>query len=865
MKKDKAVRKAEFKAALIKQLKSMIGPAILLLIIVAGVLFIMFYKEEEEPEEIIKVNTYEGGEEMLTMENDKLVFAMDPLTTQFTVTMKETGTVWYSNPPEASSDPLAMANEKNKLQSTVLLTYSTINGVDTLQNNYAFSIEKGVYELEQGADYIKVKYSIGDVEKEYTIPPVISEERMTALLDKMDKGDRNYIGNFYKKYDINNMKKRDDPEALLARYPILADTVIYALSDKAEDNHKSKMEPCFLEAGYTYEDYLADRENDLGESGTDKPVFNMTMTYRLDGDDLVVEVPYSDLEYKEDNPIYYLSLLPYFGAAGTQDEGFLLVPEGGGALINYNNGKTAQSFYYANMYGWDMAQDRDALVHETRTYFNVFGAATGDASYICVIEEGAPYAAIQADISGRGNSYNYVNAVYTVDHREQYDVSDRYNGSMFVYEPDIPRDEKLVQRYCFVNSGSYADMAGAYRDYLTGKYGSYLTENDDAQTPVAVELLGAVDKIKQVAGIPVSRPLELTTYREAQGILEDLTASGVGNISVKLSGWMNGGVQQKILNKVRLVGDLGSRKDLKALTDYASSQGMDFYLDGVTNYAYDSNILNGFNVFTDAARFISKEKAELFEYNTVSYVKRESKDSFYLLSASQIDQMIGNLADYAGKMGVGISFQDIGKDLSSDYTRDAVQTRQKSLQVQARELKELKDSGMKVMVNMGNDYAMPYADLITNMDLAGSGYTIIDREIPFYQMAIHGLVNYTGEPLNLTQNFQQELLNSAEYGAGLSFTLMEDSAFTLQNTLYTQYFGAEYAAWKNRLLEIYSRYNTELGGVFRQRMTGHEYLNEKLTCTVYEDGTRVYVNYSFDDMETEDGVTVPARDYRVVR
>ena len=66
MKKDKAVRKKELKAALIKKLKSLIGPMILLLIIVAGVLVIALYQEEEVPEEIVKVNAYEGdGEEII--------------------------------------------------------------------------------------------------------------------------------------------------------------------------------------------------------------------------------------------------------------------------------------------------------------------------------------------------------------------------------------------------------------------------------------------------------------------------------------------------------------------------------------------------------------------------------------------------------------------------------------------------------------------------------------------------------------------------------------------------------------------------------------------------------------------------------
>ncbi|MDE6168924.1 MAG: hypothetical protein K2G28_10760, partial [Acetatifactor sp.] len=211
-----------------------------------------------------------------------------------------------------------------------------------------------------------------------------------------------------------------------------------------------------------------------------------------------------------------------------------------------------------------------------------------------------------------------------------------------------------------------------------------------------------------------------------------------------------------------------------------------------------------------------------------------------------------------------VSFQDIGRDLSSDFSKDAVVSRQTALETQERRLRQIKDSGMSIMVNMGNDYAAPYCDMITNMDLGGSEYTIIDRRVPVYQMAVHGYVNYTGESLNLAQDYEEELLISAEYGAGLSFTLMKESCFALQNTEYSRYFGADYSAWHQKLTEIYSRYNEELGHTFCQRIVDHENIQEKLSCTTYEDGTRVYVNYSYTD-QTVNGKTIPARDYTVIR
>ena len=49
------------------------------------------------------------------LENNAIKFELDPATTQFTVTQKSTGKVWYSNPPAAKSDPIALAKEKNNM------------------------------------------------------------------------------------------------------------------------------------------------------------------------------------------------------------------------------------------------------------------------------------------------------------------------------------------------------------------------------------------------------------------------------------------------------------------------------------------------------------------------------------------------------------------------------------------------------------------------------------------------------------------------------------------------------------------------------------------------------------------------------
>lgn len=864
MKKEKSVRKAEIKAAVINRLKSLAVPVILTAIIAVAVIVIINFQNPEEPLEVIRLSGYEGTEEPIVVENDELKMTMDPMTTQFSLEVKKTGKVWYSNPPDAANDPMAVASEKGRVQSTLLMTFSQASGLETTFDNFNYGIDNKLYEIETGEDYIRVNYSIGDMERTYLIPPVETAADFDVKLGQMEKDDLDFVKRYYKKYDIDNLGKNDDKDALLANYPTLETEPIYVLRDTAKGAVCLKLEQIFEKYDYTAEDLAADQQLSNAMKESDKPVFNVSMIYRLEGGDLVVEIPFDSLESREEYPIYTLAPLPYFGAGGPEDEGYLMVPEGGGALIHFNNNKTSQAAYYSNVYGWDMALSRDAVVHDTRVYFNVFGVANGEDSFLCIMEEGVPYASVQADISGHGSSYNHVNAVYSVCPRELYEIGDVGSQDIYKFLETLP-DETLTQRYRFVDSGSYVDMAKCYQGYLKDKYGQYFAENDDETTPVALEIVGAVDKVKQILGVPVSRPLKLTKYSEVEDMIRQLTSEGMDNISVKYTGWCNGGVNQKILRKAKTISDLGSKKDLQELGSAAKEMGVDLYLEGVTHYEFDSGIFDGFFSFTDAARFLSKERAELFQYNPVTYSAREGLDSYYLLHADLIQEMTDTLVEAAKKYNANVAFRDTGMDLSSDYYLKKTVSRNAEMLAQAQQLKEIADGGQKIMINMGNDYAIPYVDMVTNMDLAGSGYTILDDEVPFYQIAIHGFVNYTGAPLNTCGDTQEELLESAEYGAGLSFSLMRETAFALQKTLYTEYYASDFAAWHDRMMEIYNRYNSELGHVFDQEITGHEKLGEDLSCTVYEDGTKVYVNYSFTDAVTEDGVEVPARDYKVVR
>lgn len=842
---------------------------IILAALAAFVIFVgipLYAPQEAEELTPLEIFFYEGDmdAETLKMENAELLFEMNPDTTHFTLTEKATGRVWTSNPVDADKDKKAVSTNKGVLNSTMLLYYSPSGGTDVERNNYQYSIENGNFSyeiLEDGG--IRVTYAIGQIEKVYMIPYAITTERYKMYTDQMSGKDKKKVGGYYSKQTPASLDKlsAEEREAMLALYPSLAEQELYIMKSNISASNKENAQNVFAALGYNQEEYELDQQLIAGKKENEDPVFNVAIEYRLDGDEFVVSVPMENIRYRADYPVTYLTVLPMFGAAGLDKEGFMLVPEGGGAIIRYNNGKLKQNSYFADLYGWDYARKRKEVVNETQALFPVFGMTNEGGSFICVIEGAQSFAGIQADISGRYNSYNYASAKYHIIHGEEYNVSAKTAQIVKMFEKQIP-NETIQQRYCFVNSDSYADMAKAYGEYLYEQYPEIKDINEDENMPVNVEMVGAISKTVVKMGMPVDSAVPVTTFDDADEIMNSLVEEGVSNLSVRFSGWMNGGVNQRVLNNVKVLRKLGGEEGMEELIASAKERGVSLYFDGISTFAYDSGILRGFSPFSDAARFATREQVKVEGYSYVIYKPVSWKDTFYLVNPAYASEMADNLISKLSDMKAeGVAFRDIGSLLSADYNPKALVTREEVKRMNIETLKDAKALGQSVQIKEGFDFALPYVDQITDMNLTGTHYSILDASVPFYQIALHGHVEYMGQPINISADWETELLNCAQYGAGLNFTFMAEDAKVVQETWYSSLYGASFDEWNDDVIRIVNEYQTAMKGLNRTEIVGHE-IQGDITVTTYADGRQVYVNYGFEDYAVENTV-VPARSYIV--
>ena len=807
----------------------------------------------------------------VTIQNNNLELTVDKDTSAFVLKDKVKNKVYTSNPSHEDVEKYARATGQLKdiLSSTMILTYS--NSTDTQKeiNNYSESIVDGNYAIEKVSDeQVDVHYTIGDIEKLFVCPLVIKESRMDQLLEKMSESDQKAIKRNYVYYKYEELEESDDDMELqlaLDKFPDLKDEPVYYLTEKITESKAKNLERLFAKVGYTVEDRNKDSEPYNVSRNSGKPIFDITIQYILDGSDLVVKVPMDQIEYNPDYPIVELSILPYMGAANGDEKGFVLVPDGTGGIINFNNGKTGQQTYLSESYGWDYGISRKVVVDETKSNFPLFAISneTTGNSFLCVSEEGSAYSSVKADIAGKDNGYNYGRFTYKMVHGEDMDISAKSDTTVRTYESGLPK-ENLTQRYLFSDQMDYVGLATDYRQYLMDRY-PVLQKKEDKTVPMAVEMIGAVDNTEHILGYPVTRSLALTTYTEAQDILKQLKGAGVESLSAKYTGWFNTGVNQQSPAKVNLVGRLGSKSDLKSLTAYASGTGgLDLYMNGKFMYVTKDKMGDGFGVNRDAAKFVSREICELYTLDPIIYQTNkdyELCELYYLVKPSytiaNIDKFLDSISSY-GALNIG--FEDVGNSLAGDYNPKDRVSREASMNMQVGKLKALKESGSLVMTTSGNQYAVPYSDYVTDVNIDPKAVNIIDESVPFYAIALHGLVNFSGSAINLSEDETDMILKSAETGAGLYYTFMSAPTSVLQDTDYTQYYACSFMDWKDSAIGLYNRFNTELGDVYSQFISSHEKLANGVYKTTYESGKVVLVNYNYADYDYN-GTTVPKREF----
>lgn len=182
--------------------------------------------------------------------------------------------------------------------------------------------------------------------------------------------------------------------------------------------------------------------------------------------------------------------------------------------------------------------------------------------------------------------------------------------------------------------------------------------------------------------------------------------------------------------------------------------------------------------------------------------------------------------------------------------------------VESQLLRIDEDFGLDLLLSGANDYALRYARYVINAPEGSSGHNIVNRAVPFYQMVVHGYVDYAGLPLNHSESPRVSMLKTIETGASPYFQLGASSASKIKDTAFADLFSMDYRVWLQSAAKFYEAADEVLGDVRTQRIVRHRELSEGVFETVYENGKSIVVNYRAEDVELS-GIRVPAFGYTV--
>jgi len=811
----------------------------------------------------IIIYEWDGNTEEVVLENDILQLRFLPETTEIVLINKSNGFEWRALP--GGIDPLADPVVQYTMNSMFTLEYADVYGIGQTLYSSEQSIKQGAYEYAIVDGALEVNYSVGDLERTYVVPPAVSEERMSEFTELMTAGQRSLINSGYRLYDINNLRRDDDRDQLLSMYPDLARRNIWVLRASVPEYQKVEYENYFAEAGYTYDDYLEDIALYPALSGREKPAFNITFQYRLDGNALVLNIPYDKIAYRPGYPMTLLSILPYMGAGGLEDQGYLMVPDGSGALVHFNNGRHNQTPFSSIMYGWDEGAVRKAVISDNRSPYPAYGIQKNGNALLCIIENGSAYSTIRADVSNRNSSWNYVHSRFSMVHSELMNISGRSQRDVFQYERSLPDGESITLRFITCEKDTYVGMADEYRKYLIRKYPS-LNRRNQSGVQIAVEIPGAVNKTQHRLGIPFDLPLKLTSYNEAADMVNNFSNLGWKNVSVKLNGWFNRSVEHSIPTRINLIGALGNKNDFDNLVSAASQSGFELYPEVDFFFMRDKRTFDGFSLYNDTSRYINRERIQRYPYSFVWFGERLYWGKIsYVARPETTMSMIDNFAEKSQNLGLkNIAFRSISSRLAGNYNERHHISREASMKMRQDKLGLLRSSGTGVMLLAGHAYAAPFADFIVDMPLDCHNFGITDVSIPFFPMVLHGIVPFTGKAINLAEDYTENILKTIESGAGLYFSFMTEETEILQETKFRQFYANVYHKWIGDADRLVKQFNSDFGHLSNQLIVNHEIISRGVTVTTYEDGTKVVVNATNIPVDYE-GRRVSANNYIVQR
>ena len=597
----------------------------------------------------------------------------------------------------------------------------------------------------------------------------------------------------------------------------------------------------------------------------EKESFKIPVEYTIsDKNSFKAEVIVSEIDEYSTQRIMNISLIPHFGSGSIEDEGYLFIPDGSGAIIEFNNNQGHRTEYSRPVYGRD--QSVTMGVNYTvmqQQVLPVFGIVNNNAGFVAVIEGS------DADVNATASSpkrtaHNYVYANFEMRKKDSYTMNEgNWDAKLLTLIAQMPfNSSNFSVEYFFLDQDdvSYSGMAREYRQYLIDVYG-FSKKTFDEEMPLYMEVYGAVTKYGNFLGVPTNVVVPMTTYAELADMIKEAAEVGITNTVVDYVGWQKGGPNVKVPTNLKYESKLGGKSGYQELINVAEEYNSKIF--NRVEFIYVEEAGNGYTKSSLVAKSAGKTPIQKFIYSLGSGTKNTDATTTFFVSTRLIDEILDKFSKNYSKLGLtNLSFESLGNTVYSDFRTKEYYDVNAQVEIISANIKELKDEGMSLLMNQPNEYAMVYADYLSNVASFSSQFLMTDYAVPFVQTVLHGWVSYSSPAISESGDIEEAFLKTIETGSSLMFIFTANETSQLRDSGYNFLYASDYNIWLETAAEMYKEVNTVLGDLQDVEIQNHRRVQKEVFETVYADGTSIIVNYSDNDVEV-DGRLVKSMSYDV--
>ncbi len=634
---------------------------------------------------------------------------------------------------------------------------------------------------------------------------------------------------------------KDTKDASVVSIEVLGGTDKYSLNSQDNSVEYKKAFYDLIDNGavFTYNIYANKETAEKTTLSQTDIAFSVKLTVTLIDGSMYVNCEHKNLSGNKNAKITKLNVLNWFGAYNASEkDDFIFVPDGCGAVIKTSVKddsfeKLSFSVYGNDISVSDMKTDGTAVVP-------AFGIKHSSFAFVSLITKGDAISTIFADKAKSNNEYNTVSAGFDI-------TPYIYDGKTLTVSDNSYSGEgiELCYRFMSDSNATYSGLASACREQLI-RNAVLSTRNikENNVLPFNLSVIGTTfDSFKNI----VTKMDIVTDTEQASDMVTRMKNKGINNVNLRYTGVFEGGINQKDISKSSLLWRIGTMKDFSGLFTYIDTQNMNLFLD-INLLQASEDIPSSKKAYSiDGNKLTNSVENPYKKYSSVKLFKKEyrSPSTFEDLA----EKILVNTRNYSFS---GFCFNDIGSLLYSDYSNEKF-NREYSKQTITNAVIPL-TTNRKTMINYGNIYMLKNADIAVNIPMTTSvTCTGAYESVPFLQMLIHGSVDYSGKPINLSNDFEETMLKYIEYGACPYY----EWGYNQLNKYDKDYY---YDEWINSASEYYEKSNTVLNDLRGIRITEHSMVSDGVFLTQYENGAMIYVNYTDKDF-TVSGFVVGANDF----